>query len=93
VFPNLDRFTANLTQFAPFQPHFDSTLISTTDTPATHTNRNKSKIGKFKMPKRIYKEEIMSNATLGTGSLADKARERRLRALMTSNRNTSNIFA
>ncbi|MGR3714268.1 MAG: hypothetical protein ACU0A6_14250 [Shimia sp.] len=45
------------------------------------------------MPKRIYKEEIMSNATLGTGSLADKARERRLRALMTSNRNTSNIFA
>ncbi|KPA23318.1 MAG: hypothetical protein ACU0BK_03570 [Shimia sp.] len=45
------------------------------------------------MPKRIYKEDIMTIATPGTGSLADKARERRLRALMSSNRNTSNIFA
>ncbi|MCP4819388.1 MAG: hypothetical protein GY883_09370 [Shimia sp.] len=45
------------------------------------------------MPKRIYKEEIMNNAAHTGGSLADKARERRLRALMTTNRNASNIFA
>ena len=45
------------------------------------------------MPKRIYKEEIMNTTAHTGGSLADKARERRLRALMASNRNTPNIFA
>ncbi len=44
------------------------------------------------MPKRIYKEQIMENANTEFQSLIEKARERRLRALMASNRNNSNIF-
>ncbi|PSL22323.1 hypothetical protein [Shimia abyssi] len=44
------------------------------------------------MPKRIYKDNTMENANIEFKSLAEKARERRLRALMASNRNDSNIF-
>ena len=44
------------------------------------------------MPKRIYKETIMEIANIEFQSLAEKARERRLRALMASNREMSNIF-
>ncbi|MEP2530797.1 hypothetical protein [Shimia sp.] len=44
------------------------------------------------MPKRIYKDNTMENANIEFKSLAEKARERRLRALMASNRELSNIF-
>lgn len=44
------------------------------------------------MPQRIYDDETMQETNIEFPSLAEKARERRLRALMANNREMANIF-